>query len=57
MATPIKTIPILTGQQAIDFEKEAELNANKPHPYLSEEEKEEIKVLMERSKEYKFPWD
>ena len=50
MALPIRSIPTLTGQTAIDFMNEAEKYANRPVPRLSQEREEEIRQIKEAYK-------
>ena len=42
MATPIREIPVLTGQSAVDFIKEAEKWDSAPVPHLTKEEIEYV---------------
>lgn len=57
MATPIKQVPILTGQIAEDFIREAEENEKLPRLRLSPEREERIRKVMKQLHEFKFPWD
>ena len=52
MATPIRDIPVLTGQSAVDFLNEADKYAELPVPHLSEEEEMEIKRINEAYKQF-----
>lgn len=57
MATPIKAVPILTGDAADEFIRKAEDKASKPRHILSPEQEAEIAEIMRRSREYKFSWE
>ena len=52
MAIPIKSIPVLTGEAAIRFEKEAEENAKRPTPRLSPERKARLDTFLENSRRF-----
>ena len=52
MATPIKTVPILTGSLADYFVRHAEENERKPRRVLSEEDEKRIAEIMRRSREF-----
>lgn len=56
MATPIKTVPILTGNLADDFVRHAEENERKPRRVLSEEDEKRIAEIMRRSREFIPSW-
>ncbi len=56
MATPIKTVPILTGTLADDFVRHAEENERKPRRVLSEEDEKRIAEIMRRSREFIPSW-
>lgn len=56
MATPIKTVPILTGTLADDFVRQAEENERKPRRVLSEEDEKRIAEIMRRSREFIPSW-
>lgn len=56
MATPIKTVPILTGSLAEDFVRQAEENERKPRRILSEEREKKIAEILCRSREYVPSW-
>lgn len=54
MAISIKSIPILTGQTAIDFIAEADRNKNLTTPKLSEKATNQLKKVLEKSKTFSF---
>lgn len=54
MAIPIREIPVLTGQSAVEFMIETEKYDSAPVPTLSEERERELRVLDEAYK--KFVW-
>lgn len=56
MATPIKAVPILTGNLADDFVRQAEKNERKPRRVLSEEREKKIAEIMRRSREFVPSW-
>lgn len=56
MATPIKTVPILTGTLADDFVRQAKENERKPRRVLSEEDEKRIAEIMRRSREFIPSW-
>lgn len=43
MATPIKSVPILTGTLADNFIRQAEENERKPRRILSEEQEKKLR--------------
>lgn len=47
-------IPVLTGQTATDFVIRAEKNARHPVPKLTKKEREVLKMVREKSKNFKF---
>ena len=47
MALPIKTIPVLFGEAAERFDREAEENAKRPTPRLSPERKARLEEFLE----------
>lgn len=57
MATPIKQVPILTGELAEAFVREAEENEKRPRFRLSSEREERIRKVMKQLQDFKFPWD
>lgn len=57
MATPIKQVPILTGELAEAFVREAEENEKQPRFTLSAEREERIRQVMRQLHEFRFPWD
>ena len=57
MATPIKAVPILTGEIAADFVKKAEAREQQPAPGLSPEREERITRVMRQMREFRFPWE
>lgn len=54
MAMSIKTIPVLTGQSAVDFVSAADANSQKQTPRLTSQEAARIKDVMEKSKSFSF---
>jgi len=56
MATPIKAVPILTGELAEDFILRAEEKERKPRKEVSPERQKEISDFLRRSKEYVPSW-
>lgn len=57
MATPIKQVPILTGDIAEAFVREAEENEKLPRFHLSPEREARVREVMKQLQEFKFPWD
>lgn len=57
MATPIKQVPILTGEIAEEFVREAEENEKLPRISLSPERVARVKKIVSQLTEFKFPWD
>lgn len=56
MATPIKAVPILSGQIAEDFIRRAEENERKPRKAISEATENKIAEIMRRSREFVPSW-
>ncbi len=56
MATPIKAVPILSGNIADKFVRRAEENERKPRRTLSEEQEKRIVEIMRRSREFVPSW-
>ncbi len=54
MATPIRFCPVLEGETAEEFIREAEKNSQIPTRHLTEEEVRELDEIMERSRNFKF---
>ena len=54
MAMSIKTIPVLTGQCAVDFVSAADANSQNETPKLSSQEAENLRKVMEKSKVFAF---
>ena len=54
MATIIKSIPVLTGEAAERFVKEAEENDKRPTPKLSKERKARLNMILHYMKEFKL---
>lgn len=54
MAMSIKTIPVLTGQCAVDFVSAADANSQNETPKLSSQEVENLRKVMEKSKAFTF---
>ncbi|MCM1490939.1 MAG: hypothetical protein NC095_08965 [Muribaculum sp.] len=57
MATPIKQVPILTGEIAAAFVREAEENEKLPRHQISSEDEAWVKRIAKQLQEFKFPWD
>jgi len=57
MATPIKQVPILTGEIAEEFVRQAEENEKLPRHHLSPEDVAMVKKIVNQLHEFKFPWD
>lgn len=55
MATPIKQVPILTGELAEAFVREAEENEKRPRFRLSPEREERVRKVMKQLQEFRFP--
>lgn len=56
MATPIKQVPILSGEIAEAFVKEAEANARKPHGKLPPEREAAVRRVMREMEEFVPSW-
>ena len=56
MATPIKQVPILTGELAEAFVCEAEANERKPHGKLPQEREATIRRVMREMEEFVPSW-
>ncbi len=56
MATPIKAVPILTGEIAEDFIRKAEERERKPRRIISEDKEKRIAEIMRRSREFIPSW-
>lgn len=52
MAIAIREIPVLTGQSAIDFINEAEKNAKRPIPQLSQQREMELRSIKDAHKHF-----
>lgn len=57
MAIPIKAVPILSGEIADDFVRQAEEREKNPAPRLTQEREERIAKVMKQMREFKFPWE
>lgn len=57
MAIPIKAVPILSGEIAEEFVRQAEMQEKNPAPVLSAEREERIAKVIRQMHEFKFPWD
>jgi uncharacterized coiled-coil DUF342 family protein len=58
MATPIKQVPILYGEEAEAFERMArEREKNPQGKPLTPEQEAKIAKMVKQLHEYKFPWD
>lgn len=56
MAIPIKQVPILTGEIAEEFVREAEENEKLPRHQLSEEAKARVRKMLRQIDEYVPTW-
>ncbi len=56
MATPIKAVPILTGEIAEDFIRFADERERKPRRTVSEDKEKRIAEIMRRSREFVPSW-
>lgn len=56
MATPIKSVPILSGRIADEFVRLAEENEQQPRHALTSEQEAEIAEIMRRAREYTPSW-
>ncbi|MCM1452134.1 MAG: hypothetical protein NC102_07735 [Clostridium sp.] len=56
MAIPIKQVPILSGQIAEDFIREAEENEKLPRHRLSSEDEATIRRVMREMEEFVPSW-
>lgn len=56
MAIPIKQVPILSGEIAEEFIKQAEENEKLPHGNLSSEREARIRRVMRRMEEFVPSW-
>ncbi len=56
MATPIKAVPILTGEIAEEFIRKAEARERKARRIFSEEKEKRIADIMRRSREFVPSW-
>lgn len=56
MATPIKAVPILSGEIAEEFIRKAEENERKPRHELSEVQKRSIQQIVRQMQEYVPSW-
>ena len=54
MAMSIKSIPVLTGQTAINFVAEADNNKSLATPMLSEKATQRLRKVLEKSKTFTF---
>jgi len=54
MAMSIKTIPVLTGQCAVDFVSSADANSQKQTPRLTTQKADSIRDVMNKSKSFTF---
>lgn len=50
MALPIKSIPVLSGQVAKDFQKKIDGNLKRSHSVDFSEQKKRMKEILKRSK-------
>lgn len=52
MAIPIREIPVLTGQSAVDFLNEADKYSDRPVPRLSEKREQELRRIKDAHKHF-----
>ena len=57
MAIPIKAVPILSGEIADNFIREAEKNEQNPASGLSAEHENQVSQVLSDMNSFKFPWD
>lgn len=57
MAIPIKAVPILSGEIADEFVRNAQEREKHPSARLSIEQEERISRVMRQMREFKFPWE
>lgn len=57
MATPIKQVPILSGEIAEAFVHEADENEKLPRHPLSLQDEEWVRRIARQLNDFKFPWD
>lgn len=56
MATPIKAVPILSGEIADEFVRQAEENESKPRRKPNPERQAMVAEILRRSKEFVPSW-
>ena len=56
MAIPIKQVPILSGEIAEEFERQAEERAQNPSPALSAEDEAQVAKVMRQLREFIPSW-
>lgn len=56
MATPIKAVPILSGEIAEDFIRQAEENERRPRRQPDPERQAMVAEILRRSKEFVPSW-
>ena len=56
MATPIKSVPILSGDIAMDFVREADERLDAPRNYLTPEQEENVREIVSQLNNYKPSW-
>ena len=54
MAVFIKSSPVLTGQSAVNFDREADRNKSLKTPKLSDADIERLERIIEKSRKFKF---
>lgn len=54
MAMTIKSIPVLTGLSAMEFDTRADEKAQLKTPHLTDEQKQVIDMVMAKSKAFKW---
>lgn len=57
MAIPIKQVPILSGEIAEIFVREADENEKLPRHKISAEDEAWVNRIAKQLQEFKFPWD
>jgi hypothetical protein len=56
MAIPIKQVPILSGEIAEEFEREADAREKNPSPALSKEDEAQVAKVMRQLREFIPSW-
>lgn len=56
MATPIKAVPILSGELADEFVRRAEENEKRPHRKSTQEQRDMVAKFERQLREYQPAW-